>query len=63
LNSACGLLIQGFSADLAPRGIRSGVFGSRQFPDTFKEKRSIGANVKEIITEQAQNSKVLIYCW
>jgi hypothetical protein len=60
LNSAYGLPIQGSSADFAPRGICSRVFGSRQFPDAFKERTTFtDANVKKIITEQAQNSKVL----
>jgi hypothetical protein len=60
LNSAYGLPIQGSSADFAPRGICSGVFGSRQFRDTSKEKpKFTGANLKKIITEQAHNSKVL----
>jgi hypothetical protein len=39
LNSAYGLPIQGSSVDFAPRGICSRVFGSRQIPDTFKEKQ------------------------
>jgi hypothetical protein len=39
LNNAYGLPIQGSSVDFAPRGICSHVFGSRQFPDTFKEKQ------------------------
>jgi hypothetical protein len=39
LNSAYRLPIQGSSVDFAPRGICSRVFGSRQFPDTFKEKQ------------------------
>jgi hypothetical protein len=39
LNSAYGLPIQGSSVDFTPRGICSRVFGSRQFPDTFKEKQ------------------------
>jgi hypothetical protein len=56
LNSAYGLPIQGSSADFAPRVICSRVFGSRQFPDAFKEKkRFTDENVKKIITEQAQN--------
>jgi hypothetical protein len=60
LNSSYGLPIQGSSADFAPRGICSHVFGSRQFPDAFKEKtRFTDADVKKIIIEQAQNSKVL----
>jgi hypothetical protein len=46
--------------DFAPRGICSRVFGSRQFPDAFKEKtRFTDANVKKIITEQERNLKVL----
>jgi hypothetical protein len=48
LNIAYGLPIKGSSVDFAPRGICSRVFGSRQFPDAFKEKmRSTDANVKE----------------
>jgi hypothetical protein len=39
LNSAYGLPIQGSSVDFEPRGICSRVFGSRQFPDTLKEKQ------------------------
>jgi hypothetical protein len=39
LNSAYGLPIQGSSVDFAPRGICPRVFGSRQFPDTLKEKQ------------------------
>jgi hypothetical protein len=39
LEQCYGLPIQGSSADFAPRGICSGVFGSRQFPDTFEEKQ------------------------
>jgi hypothetical protein len=39
LNSAYGLPIQGFSVDFAPRGICSRVFGSKQFPDTFKRRQ------------------------
>jgi hypothetical protein len=60
LNSVYGLPIQGSSVDFAPRGICSRVFGSRQFPDAFKEKtRFTDTSVEKIITEQAQNSKVL----
>jgi hypothetical protein len=60
LNSAYELPIQGSSMDFTPRGICSRVFGSRQFPDTFKEKtRFTDANMKKIIALQAQNSKVL----
>jgi hypothetical protein len=48
LNSVYGLPIPGSSVDFAPRGICSRVFGSRQFPDAFKEKtRFTDANVKE----------------
>jgi hypothetical protein len=39
LNSAYGLPIQGSFVDLAPEGICFRVFGSRQFPDTSKEKQ------------------------
>jgi hypothetical protein len=39
LNSAYGLPIQESSVDFAPRGICSRVFGSRQFPDAFKERQ------------------------
>jgi hypothetical protein len=60
LEQCLGLPIQGSSVDFAPRGVCSRVFGSRQFPDAFKEKtRFTDANVEKIITEQAQNSKVL----
>jgi hypothetical protein len=38
LNSAYGLPNRGSSVDFAPRGICSHAFGSRQFPDAFKEK-------------------------
>jgi hypothetical protein len=48
LNSAYGLPIEGSSVDFAPRGICSRVFGSRHFPDTFKEKtRFTDANMKK----------------
>jgi hypothetical protein len=39
LNSAYGLPIQGFSADFAPRGVCFRVFGSSEFPNTFKKKQ------------------------
>jgi hypothetical protein len=39
LNSAYGLPIQGSSADFAPRGICFHVFGSSEFPNTFKKKQ------------------------
>jgi hypothetical protein len=39
LNSAYGLPIQGSSADFAPRGIYFRVFGSSEFPNTFKKKQ------------------------
>jgi hypothetical protein len=39
LNSACGLPIQGSSADFGPRGICFRVFGSSEFPNTFKKKQ------------------------
>jgi hypothetical protein len=39
LNSACGFPIRGSSVDFAPSGICPRVFGSRQFPDTLKEKQ------------------------
>jgi hypothetical protein len=39
LNSAYGLSIQGSSADFASRGICFRVFGSSEFPNTFKEKQ------------------------
>jgi hypothetical protein len=39
LNSAYGFPIRGFSADFAPRGICFRVFGSSEFPNTFKEKQ------------------------
>jgi hypothetical protein len=39
LNSAYGLPNQGFSADFAPRRIYFHVFGSSEFPNTFKEKQ------------------------
>jgi hypothetical protein len=39
LNSAYGLPNQGFSVDFAPRRIYFRVFGSSEFPNTFKEKR------------------------
>jgi hypothetical protein len=39
LNSSYGLPNQGFSADFAPRGICFRVFGSSEFPNTFKEKQ------------------------
>jgi hypothetical protein len=38
LNSAHGLPSRGFSADIAPRCICFRVFGSSEFPNTFKEK-------------------------
>jgi hypothetical protein len=38
LNSAYGLPNRGSSVGFAPRGICSHAFGSRQFPDAFKEK-------------------------
>jgi hypothetical protein len=38
LNSAYGLPNRGSFVDFALRGICSHAFGSRQFPDTFKEK-------------------------
>jgi hypothetical protein len=38
LNSAYGLPNQEFSAGIAPRGICFRVFGSSEFPNTFKEK-------------------------
>jgi hypothetical protein len=60
LEQCFGLPIQGSSMDFTPRGICSRVFGSRQSPDTFKEKtRFTDANMKKIIAVQAQNSKVL----
>jgi hypothetical protein len=50
----------GSSVDFAPRGSCSRAFGSRQFPDAFKENEIHGCKVqKEIITKQAQNSKAL----
>jgi hypothetical protein len=53
----------GSSMDFAPRGSCSRAFGSGQFPDPFEEKNKIhGSKFKGFITEQAQNSKVLIYC-
>jgi hypothetical protein len=39
LNSAYGLPIQGSFADFAPRGIYFRVFGSIEFPNTFKKKQ------------------------
>jgi hypothetical protein len=39
LNSAYGLPIQGSSADSAPRGSCFRVFGSSEFPNTFKKKQ------------------------
>jgi hypothetical protein len=39
LNSAYGLPNQGFSADFAPRSICSRVFGSNEFPNTFRGKQ------------------------
>jgi hypothetical protein len=39
LNSTYGLPIRGSSADFAPRGICCRVFGSSEFPNTFKEKQ------------------------
>jgi hypothetical protein len=39
LNSAYELPNQGFSADFAPRGICFRVFGSSEFPNTFKVKQ------------------------
>jgi hypothetical protein len=39
LNSAYGLPIQGSSTDFAPRGICFCVFGSSEFPNTFKRKQ------------------------
>jgi hypothetical protein len=39
LNSAYGLPIQGSSADSAPTGSRFRVFGSSEFPSTFKKKQ------------------------
>jgi hypothetical protein len=39
LNSAYGLPIQVSSADFAPRGICFRVFGSSEFPNTFKKKQ------------------------
>jgi hypothetical protein len=48
LNSAIGLPNRGSSVDFTLRGICSHAFGSRQFPDTFKEKTRItGVNTKE----------------
>jgi hypothetical protein len=39
LNSAYGLPNQGFSAGIAPRDFCFCVFGSSEFPNTFKEKQ------------------------
>jgi hypothetical protein len=39
LNNAYGLPIQGSSADFALRGICSRMFGSIEFPNTFKKKQ------------------------
>jgi hypothetical protein len=39
LNSACGLPNRGFSAGIAPRDLCFCVFGSSEFPNTFKEKQ------------------------
>jgi hypothetical protein len=39
LNSAYRLPNQGFSADFAPKDICFRVFGSSEFPNTFKEKQ------------------------
>jgi hypothetical protein len=47
LNSAYGLPIQGSSVDFMPRGICSRVFGSREFPDTFKEKQDSHMQTEE----------------
>jgi hypothetical protein len=59
LNSAYGLPIQGSSADFAPRDICFRVFGSSEFPDTFKKNKIHGCKHGKIITVQAQKSKVL----
>jgi hypothetical protein len=47
LNSAYGLPIQGSSADFAPGGICSRVFGSSEFPNTFKKKQDSRMQTQE----------------
>jgi hypothetical protein len=59
LNSACGLLNQGFFAGFAPRGICFRVFGSSEFPNTFKENKARSCKHRGIITIQARELKVL----
>jgi hypothetical protein len=59
LNSAYGLPIQGSSADFAPRGICFRVFGSREFPNTFKKKQDSRMQTQKIIATQAQKLKVI----
>jgi hypothetical protein len=61
LNSAYGLPIQGSSADFVPRGICFRVFGSSEFPNTFKKNKIHGCKHGKIITMQAQRSKVLYF--
>jgi hypothetical protein len=59
LNSAHGLPSRGFSAGIAPRGICFRVFGSNEFPNTFKENKIHGCKHRGIIAIQAQELKVL----
>jgi hypothetical protein len=47
LNSAYGLTNQGFSADFAPRSICSRVFGSNEFPNTFRGKQNSQMQTQE----------------
>jgi hypothetical protein len=59
LNSAYGLPIQGSSADSAPRGSCFRVFGSSEFPNTFKKKQDSWMQTQKIIAVQARKLKVL----
>jgi hypothetical protein len=59
LNSAHGLPSRGFSTGIAPKGICFRVFGSSEFPNTFKENKIHGCKHRGIIAIQARELKVL----
>jgi hypothetical protein len=59
LNSAYGLPNQGFSAGIAPRDLCFCVFGSTEFPNTFKEKQDSQMQTQKKSSVQARELKVL----